>query len=386
MNKILKQLGIMSMFLLLVSTVYAQDAATTTVAKESTMWSSPMFWIFVFAIIGLLLVIVAIGSVLVGLVNKKISDKFGKGAAIITAFLMLMSSSVFAQDATGTAVAADANTSVAAVFGGLDPNTVIILSVVVFIELFVILYLYSILQRMLVALGYKEKKESAWSWKSISKRMTNAAPIEQEGEVETDHVYDGIRELDNSLPPWWVYMFYATIAFSFIYVIYYHLGNGPTQDQEYMKEVELASLKKTEQLKQTASKVDENTVELLTDAAEIAKGKSSYITKCAACHGQNGEGGVGPNLTDDYWLHGGSIKDIFKTIKYGVQEKGMIAWEAQMQPSEMQQVSSFIKSLKGTNPANAKAPQGDLYKEEATSSTDTTNTAAAADSSAVAMK
>ena len=127
MNKILKQLGIMSMFLLLVSTVYAQDASSTPM-KESSMWSSPMFWIFVFAIIGLLLVIVAIGSVLVGLVNKKISDKFGKGATIITAFIMLMSSTAFAQDATGTTAPADANAAVTAILGGLDPNTVIIFS------------------------------------------------------------------------------------------------------------------------------------------------------------------------------------------------------------------------------------------------------------------
>jgi cytochrome c oxidase cbb3-type subunit 3 len=313
-------------------------------------------------------------------VNNKISEKFGKGAAIIAIALMFASSSAYAQDA---AAATSASTpAVEAVIGGLDPNTVIILSVVVFIELFVIIYLYSILQKMLVALGYKEAKESSWSWKSISKKMTNAIPLERESEVATDHNYDGIVELDNSLPPWWVYMFYGTIAFGFAYVIYFHFLDGPSQAEEYNKEIELASLKKTEMLKQTAGKVDENSVTLLTEAADIAKGKSSFITKCAACHGQAGEGGVGPNLTDEYWIHGGSINDIFKTIKYGVQEKGMIAWEAQMQPTEMQQVSSFIMSLKGTNPANAKAPQGNLYKAEAV--VDSTATTVAVDST-VAM-
>lgn len=386
MNKVLKRVSAFAILMLMLTNIYANETtAVTTEAvnnSQASMWSSPLFWIFVFAIFGLLMVIVAIGSVLVGLVNKKVTEKFGKGAAIITVFFLLASSSTYAQDAASSTTSVDA---VSAVMGGLDPNTVIILSVVVFIELFVILYLYNILQRMLVALGYKEKKESAWSWKSISKRMTNAAPLERESDVATDHVYDGIRELDNSLPPWWVWMFYTTIAFSFVYVIYYHLGSGPTQDQEYLAEVELASIKKAESLKQTASKVDENTVVLLTDAADISKGKSSFITKCAACHGQNGEGGVGPNLTDEYWIHGGGIKNIFKTIKYGVQEKGMIAWEAQMQPLEMQQVSSFIMSLKGTNPANAKAPQGDLYKEEASPAA-TDSTASNADSSAVAMK
>jgi cytochrome c oxidase cbb3-type subunit 3 len=386
MNKLLnvyrhlanKKLFLIVFLMMTFTNIFAQDATTaaTTIAAKPSMWSSPLFWVFVFAIGALLLVIVAIGSVLVGLVNNKISEKFGKGAAIIAIALMFASSSAYAQDA---AAATSASTpAVEAVIGGLDPNTVIILSVVVFIELFVIIYLYSILQKMLVALGYKEAKESSWSWKSISKKMTNAIPLERESEVATDHNYDGIVELDNSLPPWWVYMFYGTIAFGFAYVIYFHFLDGPSQADEYNKEIELASLKKTEMLKQTAGKVDENSVTLLTEAADIAKGKSSFITKCAACHGQAGEGGVGPNLTDEYWIHGGSINDIFKTIKYGVQEKGMIAWEAQMQPTEMQQVSSFIMSLKGTNPANAKAPQGNLYKAEAV--VDSTATTVAVDS------
>lgn len=384
MNKLLnvyrhlanKKLLLIGFLMMAFTNIFAQDATTTAtpVAAEASMWSSPLFWVFVFAIGALLLVIVAIGSVLVGLVNNKIAEKFGKGAAIIAIVLMFASGSAYAQDAAATTAAS--TPAVEAVIGGLDPNTVIILSVVVFIELFVIIYLYSILQKMLVALGYKEAKESSWSWKSISKKMTNAIPLERESEVATDHNYDGIIELDNSLPPWWVYMFYGTIAFGFAYVIYFHFLDGPSQAEEYNKEIELASLKKTEMLKQTAGKVDENTVKLLTEAADIAKGKSSFVTKCAACHGQAGEGGVGPNLTDEYWIHGGSINDIFKTIKYGVQEKGMIAWEAQMQPTEMQQVASFIMSLKGTNPANAKAPQGDLYKAEAVVDSAATTTTA----------
>lgn len=371
-----KKLFLIVFLMMTFTNIFAQDATTTAtpVAAEASMWSSPLFWVFVFAIAALLLVIVAMGSVLVGLVNNKITEKFGKGAAVIAIALMFASGSSYAQDATATA--STQATGVEALVGGLEPNTIIILSVVVFIELFVIIYLYSILQKMLVTLGYKEAKESSWSWKSISKRMTNAVPLEKESEVATDHNYDGIIELDNSLPPWWVYMFYGTIIFGFAYVIYFHYLDGPSQQDEYNKEIELASLKKTEMLKQTAGKVDENTVTLLTEAADIAKGKSSFITKCAACHGQAGEGGVGPNLTDEYWIHGGSISSIFKTIKYGVQEKGMIAWEAQMQPLEMQQVSSFIMSLKGTNPANAKAPQGDLYKADATVDSAATNAVA----------
>lgn len=187
MNKLLdiyrhlanKKLLLIVFLMMAFTNIFAQDATTaaTPVAAEASMWSSPLFWVFVFAIGALLLVIVAIGSVLVGLVNNKIAEKFGKGAAIIAIVLMFASGSAYAQDAAATT--AESTTVVEAVFGGLDPNTVIILSVVVFIELFVIIYLYSILQKMLVALGYKEAKESSWSWKSISKKMTNAVPLER---------------------------------------------------------------------------------------------------------------------------------------------------------------------------------------------------------------
>ncbi len=375
-----KSIALVMFFMMIILGSYAQTSTatdpTTTAAVAATteagisLWSSPLFWVFAFAIFGLLLVIVAIGSVLVGLVNNKISEKFGKAASIIIVFFLLAGSSAQAQttDATATTTASQ----IEAVVGGLDPNTVVVLTVVVLIELFVILYLFSILQKMLIALGYKDAKESRWTLSAIYKRMTKSIPIEKESDVATDHEYDGIRELDNSLPPWWVYMFYATIVFSIIYVIYFHWAGGPTQKMEYDRSIELAQAQKTEMLKKNAANVDENSVVALTDAAEIAKGKSSFVTKCAACHGQAGEGGVGPNLTDDYWIHGGSIKDIFKTIKYGVQEKGMIAWQAQMQPTEMQQVSSFILSLKGTNPPNGKAPQGELYSEVPTSTDSTT--------------
>jgi cytochrome c oxidase cbb3-type subunit 3 len=123
---------------------------------------------------------------------------------------------------------------------------------------------------------------------------------------------------------------------------------------------------KNEFLKKAAALVDETSVVILTDAASLVKGKSSYITKCATCHGQYGEGLVGPNLTDAYWIHGGGIKDVFKTIKYGWPEKGMISWESQITPMEMQQISSYIITLKGTKPANPKAPQGIIYIEEST--------------------
>ncbi|HQU52955.1 MAG TPA: c-type cytochrome, partial [Saprospiraceae bacterium] len=110
--------------------------------------------------------------------------------------------------------------------------------------------------------------------------------------------------------------------------------------------------------------VDETNVTARTDDAALAQGKDIWIANCVACHGANGEGGVGPNMTDKYWIHGGDIKNIFNTIKYGVPEKGMISWQTQLSPSAMADVASYILTLQGTNPPNAKAPQGDLYNPE----------------------
>jgi cytochrome c oxidase cbb3-type subunit 3 len=369
-----KKWVLLVLFTFIISNVNAQAVAqNAAVSITPSIWDSPLFWVFTFAILGLLLVIIAIGGVLVGLVNNKISKQFQKTIPVIFFFFILGIGSSKAQTVSST-VAPNPITQIA---GALDPTTIIILMLVVAIELFVILYLFAILQKMLIALGYKTKAESKWTYAAIMKRMTKAIPLDREAEVATDHNYDGIIELDNSLPPWWVYMFYGTIIFAITYMIYFTYFDGPTQQMEYDTEVAQAIQKKNEFLKKTAALVDETSVLILTDATALAKGKSSYITKCAACHGMNGEGLVGPNLTDDYWIHGGGIKDIFKTIKYGWPEKGMISWESQITPMEMQQISSFIITIKGTNPANPKAPEGTIYVELA--ALDTTVKALASD-------
>lgn len=370
----IKNLVLLVLFTFIITNVNAQAIAQNAAfIVTPSIWDSPLFWVFAFAILGLLLVIIAIGGVLVGLVNNKISKQFQKTIPVIFFFFILGIGSSKAQTVSST-VAPNPITQIA---GALDPTTIMILMLVVAIELFVILYLFAILQKMLIALGYKTKAESKWTYAAIMKRMTKAIPLEREAEVATDHNYDGIIELDNSLPPWWVYMFYGTIIFAITYMIYFTYFDGPTQQMEYDTEVAQAIQKKNEFLKKTAALVDETSVLILTDATALAKGKSSYITKCAACHGMNGEGLVGPNLTDDYWIHGGGIKDIFKTIKYGWPEKGMISWESQITPMEMQQISSFIITIKGTNPANPKAPEGTIYVEPA--ALDTTVKALASD-------
>lgn len=217
-------------------------------------------------------------------------------------------------------------------------------------------------------------------WTRIYKRLTDAVPVEKERDVMLDHNYDGIKELDNSLPPWWVAMFYITIGFAVVYMAYYHItGAGPSSSEQYEIEMEKADKAVKAYLATQANLVDETNAELLTDEQSLAGGKSIYDANCAACHGMLGEGGVGPNLTDAYWIHGGDIKDVFKTVKYGVPEKGMIAWKAQLNASDIHTVSSYIMTMQGTNPPNAKEAQGELYqaagKEDETEETsDSTST------------
>ncbi len=194
--------------------------------------------------------------------------------------------------------------------------------------------------------------------------LTKAKPVEKEADIMLDHDYDGIKELDNSLPPWWVWGFYITIIYSVIYLIHFHvLGTGPSSKEELERELALAEKQKEEYLKTAANLIDENNVQYLTAEANLAAGRKIFEQNCASCHAQDGGGLVGPNLTDNYYIHGGSIQDIFKVIKYGVLEKGMLSWKDMLSPAQMQDVASYVKSLVGTTPANPKEPQGEFYVE-----------------------
>lgn len=215
---------------------------------------------------------------------------------------------------------------------------------------------------------YSEKKSAD----PIDAQATPTYAVNDEEALMTDHVYDGIRELDNDLPPWWKYLFYATIIFSVVYIYRYHIsGDGKLSIEEYMAEMEQAEIAKAATMASAEESINENNVKYLVDAVSLEKGAGIFKMSCGTCHGQLGEGGAGPNLTDEYWIHGGSIQDIFSTIKYGVPAKGMIPWESQLSPSQIQEVSSFVLSLKGSKPPNAKDPQGELYvpKEEKVSTT-----------------
>lgn len=198
----------------------------------------------------------------------------------------------------------------------------------------------------------------------ILQQLTRTKRMEEEKDILMHHEYDGIRELDNVLPPWWLWLFYATVIWGVVYVVNVHVINiWPQQEEEYNIEMAEAKAAVEAYLAQAAAAVDENTATVDLDPAMIEQGRSIYDMNCKACHGAAGEGTVGPNLTDDHWKNGGGIKNIFKTVKYGVPERGMISWKAQLNPKEIHAVSNYIISLHGTNPANAKAPEGELWTE-----------------------
>ena len=212
---------------------------------------------------------------------------------------------------------------------------------------------------------YLVSKDNKWEWtwgKRIYKKLLGTKPIEEEGEIILDHNYDGIRELNNELPPWWVYMFYATIIFAVVYMARFHIFGGYDQDTEYVTEITLAKAEIEAYKKNAKGLVDVNTVEILTDASDISAGKTLFETNCVACHMADGGGGIGPNLTDKNWILGGGIKNVFNTIAEGGRDgKGMIAWKQTLKPEQMAQVASYVLNFEGTTAANPKAPEGEIW-------------------------
>lgn len=199
-------------------------------------------------------------------------------------------------------------------------------------------------------------------------KVLSLKPLSEEKDMLIEHSYDGIRELDNPIPGWFNFLFYGSIIFGIVYFLNYHVfKTGKLQDEEYVIEMKEAEKERELFLSKSANMVDENTVTLDLNPETLAAGKALYTQSCTPCHGAGGEGTVGPNLTDDYWIHGGDVKSVFKTIKYGVPDKGMIAWEKQLSPKQIAELANYIKSLKGTNPPNPKAPQGVEEKEETAS-------------------
>ncbi len=364
LNIIFNKKNLLPAVLLLSSTAFAQSepAAGKTAAQG---YNTTAILLTVIAVV-LAFVIWGLGQVLTMLSRQalnKYKEENKKAAAIIAVALMLLSLQSNAQTATAEVV------NTAPDYGGLTSTTFYAFIAVLAIEVVAILFLAFSIRRLydeLLPAKPTVAKTNAFKvwWNNMDKKLfTKAVPVEKEADVLLDHDYDGIRELDNSLPPWWKYGFYITIVAAFVYLAHFHVfGTGKNPLQEYTAEMDKAKTEKEAYEAQNKDHIDEANVPM-ADAAGLAAAKQIFVEKCWACHGKAGEGGAGPNLTDDYWLHKGSLNDVYQSIKNGYPDKGMQSWSAVYSPKEMSYLASYIKTLHGTNPPGAKGPQGDLFTD-----------------------
>lgn len=350
--------------------------------------SNPFAQILIVVIIVLAICIAILANVLLSAAQYKIKKSVdeNKSSSLSGNVVKTITVIVFATIATA-ANAQDASATKSDLISGISSNGFYGLMSVVILELIILLALiYNlkfILRKEKTAALIDQGEEAIVAENKLAKWWDNInkfRPVQEEAAIDLGHDYDGIRELDNRLPPWWLYGFYVCVIFAGIYLWRYHVAKtAPLSKEELAIEMKKGEEAKAAYLKNAANNIDETTVQYLSSEADLTAGKQIFTQACAACHLADGGGSIGPNLTDDYWLHGGSIQDIFKTIKYGVVEKGMKSWKDDYGPMKMAQIASYIKSLRGSKPANPKAPQGDLYTENAAAAK-TDSTAAKVDS------
>ena len=339
------------------------NAATTPAVESNNLLATLM----VVTALVLALVIWGMGQALIA-ISRQVTEK--NKSAKLTWMLLLICLSLVSQ--SGFAQTAAAVAKKITNYGGLSSNNFYAFVAVIAVEIFAIFFLAFSIKRIYqellpekIASAAKASRLSNW-WAAVDKKFfTKAVAVEREADIMLDHNYDGIRELDNALPPWWKYGFIFTVFVAFIYLGYFHaFGSGKNPTEEYAAEMEDARIEKEIYEANNKDKVDEKNI-LIADAGGIKAGQTMFEANCVACHLKDGGGNVGPNLTDDYWLHKGSLNDIYKTIKIGYPEKGMQAWNTQFTPKQISQIASYVKTLRGTKPAIAKAAQGDLYTEDA---------------------
>ena len=241
-------------------------------------------------------------------------------------------------------------------YGDFDTLYIKVMSVIIFI---LILIVVGLLYLTLVAMKKINKPASDQEEERTTvEKLFSLHSLKHEKELLLDENFDGIVELDNPTPPWFNFMFYTTIVIAIIYGLWYHAGSGKLQTAEYEDQLAEAEVAKTAYLKKVGNAIDESNVKVIADAKQLTEGKTLFTAKCAVCHREDAGGSVGPNLTDEFWLHGGQVSDIFKTIKYGVTGKGMISWEKSLNGLQMAELASYILTLQGSNPLAPKAPQG----------------------------
>ncbi|MCF6401825.1 c-type cytochrome [Chitinophaga filiformis] len=364
MNK--KSITITGLLLFTLCLLNSLPAAAQYKPTPPSELGHPVAIVLLTVIVGLLIAIAILGSAVfsaMDIYRERVKSEKGKtivSIAILVAGLF-SSNSLLAQEATETAKPAVTN-----IISGLSDTSFYLLVSVISLEIMIII---SLLYTLRVLLGIERKKKVAAPGKPVVhwfEKLNKTKTLDAASEMEEDmgHDYDGIRELNNPTPPWWRWSFYFSMVFAVVYVWRFQIAHSaPSQVEELAIAEAAAAEAKEEYLKNAANNIDENSVTLLTGADDIAAGQKLFSTNCAACHGPQGQGVVGPNLTDDYWLHGGQVKAVFSTIKYGVPEKGMKSWKDDFSPKQLAQLTSYIKSIRGSNPPNPKEQQGTLEKE-----------------------
>ena len=345
------------------TTVPAAAQPASTGFNQLAVLLMIMIIVLAFVIWGMGQVLTALGRQLINK-NKAAASNIKSGVLLAVGALLLQVS--FAQDAAPAAVAQQLPN-----YGGLSAAAYYMLLTVITMELVVILFLAFSIRRMYTELlpeKIKPKTEGSklavWWAKLDSKLFTKAVAVEKEADILLDHDYDGIKELDNSLPPWWKYGFYITIGIACIYLLNFHvLGIGLNPTEEYQAEMEKARIAIEKYEANNKDRIDENNVPM-ADAAGIEAGRRLFEANCIACHLKDGGGSVGPNLTDNYWIHKGSLNDIYNTIKIGYPDKGMQSWSSQFTAKEISFLAGYIKTLVGTKPAVGKEQQGEFYVDE----------------------
>lgn len=340
----------------------AADMATTKNATAGLSSADILRYTLTGIMILLLIVIAVLSNAVIGAGKicweRERKKKSGNVMAKTIFLFMLTGLHLKAKAAEGT--------EAVAVKTSWMPADISILFIFLALEFLIIFVLARMLQQFLVVKTEQSPKRKGLQWKLIFQKLNQTVALEEEQSLDLAHNYDGIRELDNKVPAWWQYAFLASFIFGVVYMYRMFVSETlPGQLQELQVANRVAELQKAEYLRNAANNIDENNVVLL-DASGIAAGSVLYGKNCQACHGDKGQGGVGPNLTDDYWLHNGGIKDIFRSIKYGWQEKGMKSWKDDFSPAQIAQLASYVKSLHGTNPPSGKEPQGTLFTETAT--------------------
>ena len=343
----------------ILSVLVAMVLTKGAVAQQVVTNSNPEMHYYLLTAIAiiLLVVIVALNGAIKNIATGKALWESKNGAAMVLAFIFTgLSSQAFAQDAAAQDMII------------VEPNyglifwlfllVDLVLIIIVFVQLSVLSGLVNTIKGEVAADGEYIEVETGFDrfWKGL----TNAAPIESEAEVMTDHEYDGIRELDNVLPPWWVWLFNLSIVFAVVYFGYYeiYLSTDMSID-EYNAEMLIAE-------EQAATiGVNVNNVAIMEDESNLANGQKVFESNCVSCHLNDGGGSIGPNLTDNYWKNGGSVQEVFTTIENGITGTAMVSWKALISPNDRQDVTSYILvNLVGSTPANPKDPEGELYNPE----------------------